>query len=334
MNKRSHIVVWAVTLLLFAGVSQSTAQSTGLMQVGLNRIEGRVTEPSNNGVNAFVELYDNFGTLINRQRAAGQGRFNFRGMPAGRYTIVVKPYGTNFLEDSREIEINNQTGRSDTVFVEFRLRVDKRFRNELPGILGTVYAQEVPDEAKKLYDAAVDKLTSDPEKAKADLEAAIKAFPQYFNALSVLGKTLVVTGKYQEGYPYLLKALDVNAKCSDCLYSLAIAFYKLDELPAANKAITEASKQQPQASAIHLLHGIILRLQKDLPNAEKQLLLAKSLTRTPNPEIHYQLSFVYNRQGRNDEAANELEAYLKYSEELSKEEKESTKKLIERLRKK
>ncbi|HMT08137.1 MAG TPA: tetratricopeptide repeat protein [Pyrinomonadaceae bacterium] len=333
MKYQNWIFAFFIAFLTISSVPKISAQTSSL-QVGINRIEGRVVGDANSGVDAYVELYDNYGTMIGRQRATGSGRFNFRGMTAGRYVVAVKPYGTNFLEDSREIEINNQTGRSDTVIVEFRLRLDKRYRDNTPGILGTIYAQEVPDGAKKLYDSGVENLKADPEKAKVELEAAIKAFPQYFNALSVLGKSLVAAGKYQDGYPYLLKALDVNAKCSDCLYSLAIAFYKLDELPAANKAISEAAKQTPQVSAIHLVQGIILRLQKDLPGAEKALLLAKSLAKTPNPEIHYQLSFVYNRQGRNTEAADELEAYLKYSEDLSKEEKESTKKLIAKMRNK
>lgn len=333
MKCRNYSVWLVVILLLFAGSTEISAQRS-TMQIGLNRIEGRVTDEVNNGVyNAYVELYDNYGSLLSRQRSTGQGRFSFRGMGPGRYTISVKPYGTNLAEDEREIEINNQSSRSDTVLVDFRLRQDKRFQQYDIGVVGTIFAQEVSQEAKRLYRSGIEDIQSKPDKALAELEEAIKLFPTYFDALAALGKAYVIKGKYAEGYPFLLRALDVNRSCSDCYYSLSLAFYKLNELAAATKAIDAAAILQPKSPAVRLLQGMIYRLNNDLTGAEKALLLAKSLFDVPNSEVHWQLSLVYNRQKRNQEAADELEQYLKTKSNLNTAEKENVRNLIAKLRK-
>lgn len=333
MKFYKYSVLWMAVFVLTIGLAEIRAQRTGSLAIGLNRIEGRVTDESNNGVyNAYVELYDNFGSLVNRQRTTGQGRFSFRGMGPGRYTVVVKPFGTNLQEDSQEIEINNQTGRSDTKMADFTLREDKRFRDNEPSIVGTVFAQEVPPEAKNLYKSGIDEIKSKPDKALADLEKAVKLFPNYFDALTALGKAHILKGNYAVGYPFLLRAIDINARCADCYYSLSLAFYKLDELPASTKAIDAAATLQSQNPTVRLLQGIIYRHNNDLSGAEKSLLKAKSLYKVPNSEVHWQLSIVYNRQKRNKEAADELEAFLKTKPDIKESEKESVQKLISRLR--
>lgn len=324
----------ALIIFLVAGFTEVPAQATGQLAVGLNRIEGRVTDETNNGVNnVYVELYGNYGSLISRQRSTGQGRFSFRGMGPGRYIVSVKPFGTNLLEEEREIEINNQSSRSDTVVVEFRLRRDKRFQPNDTGVVGTVFAQDVPADAKERYKSGIDGIQSRPDKAHADLEAAIKIFPNYFDALAALGKAKIIGGKYAEGYPYLLRAIDVNKRCSDCYYSLSLAFYKLNEMAAAVKAIDAAVILQSNSPVVRLLQGMILFRNNDVVNAEKALLLSKSFFKDPNPEVHWQLSLVYNRLKRNQDSANELEQYLKIKPDMSTAEKENVRGLIAKLRK-
>ena len=333
MKFYKYSVLWMAVFVLVIGLAEVSAQRTGTLAIGLNRIEGRVTNESNNGVyNAYVELYDNYGSLVNRQRTTGQGRFTFRGMQPGRYTVSVKPFGTNLQEDSKEIEINNQASRSDIVMVDFRLREDKRFRDNEPSIVGTVFAQEVPPEAKRLYKSGIDEINSKPDKALADLEEAVKLFPNYFDALTALGKAHILKGKYATGYPFLLRAIDVNKRCADCYYSLSLAFYKLNEIPAATKAINAAAILQPQNPTVRLLQGIIYLFNGDLADAEKSLLTAKSLFKVPNSEVHWQLSIVYNKQKRNKEAADELEAFLKTKPDIKESEKESVRNLISKLR--
>lgn len=303
------------------------------LSIGQNRIEGRVTDASGTGVyNAYVELYSDLGSLINRSRTSGSGTFSFRGMGPGRYTVRVKPYGTNLLEGSRDLEVNNQYSRSDMVYVDIRLEIDNRFASPEPSLLGVVFVQDIPKDAKRSYDAGTREMDTGRETAIRDLEQAIKLFPTYFDALRALGRAHIAGGQFEKGYPYLLRAIDVNRRCADCYYSLGIAFYRLEQIPAAMKAVDAAALLSPGSPGVHLLRGIVYRTNGDLSTALKALETARSLSKPLDPEILWQLSLVYNRLGRNEDAAKELEEYLKVNHQLDDKQKENVKDLIRKMR--
>lgn len=301
-NLKSYIL----SLLLVFSFSSIAAAQTG------NSIEGRVFTESNAPVyNAYVELYNDIETMIRRERSSSSGRFTFRGIPAGRYIVRVKPFGTNLMEAEERVEIVVLGYAPTTEFVNFRLEVDKRFIGQTDTIIGTIYAQEVPNEAKRLFDSGVKKLKDQNNKGIEDLEAAIKIFPDYFDALNTLGRMYVGQGKYEQGYPLLLKAIDINSRCPECYYSLGVTFYSLNQYEAGVRAAKAAVSLMPNSADSQLLLGILSRLNKNNEEAEKALLEAKKLYKDPNPEVHWQLALLYNNTNRTDKGIEELEIYLK-----------------------
>ena len=334
MKFKHYLLAVALLTAVYALPQTANAQRPGGgSRQGTNRVEGTIRDRINKPVyNAFVELYNDLGQLVDRQRSTTQGRFAFKGMGPGRYVVHVKPFGTNLRGDEQELEVNNQTTGSDFVMMTFRLIEDTRKADGEVSIVGTVFAQQVPDDAKKLYAAGIDSLNSDRKQALTSLEDATKTFPTYFDALAALGKAYILGGDYEKGYPFLIRAIDVNPKCADCYYSMALAFYKLNQVPASIKAIEAAVLISPQVPTVRLLQGMIYKLNNDLPAAEKALLTAKSLSKDPDPEIHMQLSLLYNRMKRNSDAANELEAYLKADPDISSSQKQELKKVLAKLR--
>ena len=73
-----------------------------------------------------------------------------------------------------------------------------------------IFAQDVPDTAKKLYKLGTKDLQSDPKKGQQELEEAIKAFPDYYDALNALGCNYVDSKEYQKSLPYLIHAIDLS----------------------------------------------------------------------------------------------------------------------------
>jgi hypothetical protein len=322
----------AIALLLLVTTSGFAQGGSAIM--GLNRIEGRVTTEAGTAIyNAYVELYSDLGSMVSRARTTGSGTFSFRGMGPGRYTIVVKPFGTNLLEESRDIEVNNQNSRNDMVYVDVRLREDKRFAPPKPDIADVVYAQEIPADAKHLYIAAMGEMTADRARALADLEESIRLFPSYFDALRALGKAHILTGEYDKGYPYLLRAIDVYRRCPDCYYSLGLAFYKLDQITAGIKAIDAAALLNPGSTAVQLLKGILYARSGDTATAEKALLAANTLAKGGDAETHWQLARLYSHAGRNADAIKELEEYLKLRPDLTAKDRNNVQDLIQKLKK-
>ena len=253
-------------------------------------------------------------------------------MGQGRYYVAVKPYGTNLKEEEETLEVFDQSTSGGIFYLEFRLKPDTRFKPPEPVLTGTIFAQEVPEQARRLFKVGVEKIGSGDNQGLSELESAIRIFPTYFDALSLMGRHLVSQSKFEDGYPYLLKAIDVNKRCPECFYSLGYAFYKLDQIPAGLKASEAALFLEPTSPQVNLLHGILLRVTDDFPKAEKALLKAKEMFKVPNPEVHWQLSLVYNRMNRNLDAANELELFLKAKDDVSGAEKQKIKELIAKLR--
>lgn len=326
--KRRVVYLYLLISVLIGLTSNNYASNSSL----INRIEGQVYDLSHNPVdNVYVELLNSVDSVLTRTTTNSSGRFFFIGMPSGRYTVRVLPLGKGFLEETQDLEIDNQLAKSDTVFVDIYLRPDKKA--SAPRIEGTpevIFVQEIPAEAKNLYEAGVKLLNKNQPEGLTKIEDAVKIFPNYFDALNRLGREYNARKEYKKAYPYLLNAIDINQQSYSTFYSLSYAFYQMGEIPAALKAAEACVFLNAGSVSIQLLYGILSRISGKNEQAEKALLKAKTLTKKPLPEIYWQLSLLYNTLGKNQEAAGELETYLKVYPENP--EKAKIKGLIEKLK--
>lgn len=282
----------------------------------------------------YVELQNELFSTLGRVRTTSSGRFSFIVSKQGNYIVKVLASGTNFLDASEVVEIVNVTqGGSDSQYVDIYLKFDKRKINTgLTGITEAVFVQEVPPEARKLYQSGVKEISDNKTSGFEKLEEALKIFPNYYDALNTLGREYVQRREYQKSLPYLIKSIDVNQRSFSSFYALAYACYQLNHRPEGLEAARAATILQPASVNAQLLYGTLLRLDGSNEKAEKTLLQAKSLSKNlPVPEIHWQLALLYNKLGRNKEAADELETYLKILPDAKN--KKEIKELIAKLRK-
>ena len=280
----------------------------------LNRIEGRIFDESRNPVgDMYVELQNDVGSTLQTVRSTALGRFTLVNLSSGVFRVRVLPSGKNFIEQTQDIQfVPSRTGRNDeTQFMEFYLKADKRFASPEPSSPDAVFVQEVPDEAKRLYRSGVDSLDKKDDRGLAQIEAAIAAYPTYFDALSRLGKEYAMRKEYRNAYALLLRAIDVNQRSLSSYYFLGWSFYKLNEIPAAVKAAEACTVLSPRMIEGYVLLGTVQRIGGDLAKAEVALKKALTLSNGKDAQAHWQMALLFNRMNRNDEAADELEAYLK-----------------------
>ena len=298
-----------------------------------SRIEGQVYNPDRQPVaDAYVELLNDVESTLSRTKTNAAGRFSFFGMPNGRYIIKVTPAGTNLLEQEQEVQIAavSRFG-SDSAYIDFYLRYDKRVINTAPERPAeAVFVQDVPPDARRLYESGVKDLSQNADKGLEKLQQAVVIFPAYYDALTRLGQEYNAQKKYEKAYPYLLKAIDVNSRSANSFYSLAFAFYQLNQIPAAVKAAEATVILNGNSVGSQLLYGTVLRLNSNYQKAEKTLLKAKLLAKKPNYEIYNQLALLYNKINRNQDAANVLEEYLKLDPNFS--DKKKVQEMVTRLR--
>ena len=301
----------AFLFLLTLLVSQTSLANASAL---LNRIEGQVYNPDRLPVaDAYVELVNAVESTLSRTKTNAAGRFSFFGVPNGRFVVKVIPAGTNYLQQSQEVELASITSTgTDSAYIDFYLVYDKRAINTAPDRPAeAVFVQDVPPNARRLYESGANDLKKNWDKGVEEIEQAVAIFPDYFDALARLGQEYNSHQKYDKAYPYLLKAIDVNQRSYNSYYGLAYSFYQLKQIPAALKAAQATVTLNGNSADAQLLYGTLLRVSGNFQDAEKTLLKAKSIAKKPNPEVYYQLALVYNKLNRNQEAASELETYLK-----------------------
>jgi tetratricopeptide (TPR) repeat protein len=317
--------IFVVSAILFApSVSQKqfacNAQGFGVRG---NTVSGNVY-----GINRqpmaelYVELQDDLHRTISRTRTNASGYYEFHGFSAGRLFIRVMTLGTGYEEQEGEIEIQNTTiqtadGTSrpagfDDQQKDFYLRLRAGITPESVAI----FAQEIPAEAKKLYEKGVNDLDAKRDAdGLAELRQAIEKFPKYYYALERLGTEYVRLARpetFQAAEILFSVAVEVNSRGFKSWYGLAYARYSLGNTSAALEAVQKAVELNSYSPDALLLSGSLLRASKKYAEAEKQLLKARDLAKETMPQIHWELALLYgNHMKRYAEAAKELKLFLK-----------------------
>jgi Flp pilus assembly protein TadD len=290
----------------------------------------------------YVELITDTFTTIRRLKTDGSGRYTFVGMNTGQFRIRVLPYNTNYMEETQDVEIVNyqvgSTVTSDSVYLDFYLKVDKRKAGiGNPGVTGAVFAQDVPSEARSLYKKSLNyfKNAKEEQNGFEALKKAIELFPTYYDALNQIGLEYVKRKQYQEAVPYLVKAIDVNKRSFSSFYLLGLAAYNLKQMNEAAEAFRATTIINPQSSNAYLQYGMVLRINNNLKESEQALLKAQTLMKdTPSSELSWQLALLYDKLKRYEEAAKELEKYLKLNPDADDAEKTKIKNIITQMREK
>lgn len=320
------------TSLFFVGLCLIALTSKSIF--AQNRIEGMVYDPNRVPINDIrVELFNDVGSILGGTKTSSGGRFTFWGISRGRFTVRVVPAGRNFLEETKDVEIVgfSRNSNNNVAYIDVYLRYDKRISDLLKNVPAEViFAQDIPENAKDLYESGIKDIKKNPDKGILEIEEALKIFPNYFDALNALGKQYIARKEYQKAYPYLLRAIDVNPRSISAFYSLAYAFYQLNEIPAALEAAKAVLILAPAYVDAQILYGTLLRMNKNYKEAETALLKAKSLSKDSNAEVHWQLALLYNKLNRNQDAVKELEAYLKINPQSADNRK--IQELIEKLK--
>ena len=291
----------------------------------------------------FLELQDELGRAIRSGRASGSGRFEFAGLGEGRYKVRVMPYGTDYAEQIQDVQITNVSAigggtGGEVKYVEFYLRLRPEITAGPFAAPGIVFAQEVPDAAKKLYERGIGELRAKKEKEGFEsLREAIAVFPDYYMALDRLGTEYAARGRADRAYleaaqVLLTKAIKLNPKSFSSTFGLGFAQYHLGMIDQAVENMQRAVNLYDKSVNGFLWLGIAQKKAGKLALAEASLVRANKIGGGKVADVHWQLAGVYNEQKRYREAADSLELFLKNQPDSRDSEK--IKQLVAQLRQK
>lgn len=272
-------------------------------------ISGHVSDDQRNPLaDLQVELLNDVDSILARTRTDSSGLFVFRGLTAGIFQVKIQTYGSGYVSQTQRVQLERTRAFEQLDFV---LLMKKS--TAISASPGAVFVQEVPDQARKEYarGAALLQKNGQETEAVTALKKAVEIFPLYFDALELLGIEYVKAQEFEPAIPLLTKAIEVNARAYPSLYALSVAQYNLRQLPAATESIRRAVNLNPKSSNAQLWLGMLLRQTDKLDEAESYLKQADHLAASKSPEVHWQLALLFNQLKRYNEAADELELFLK-----------------------
>lgn len=290
---------------------------------GRNSISGFVFSESRRPMaDIYVELLDEFGVSIRRTRTEGSGRYSFVGLGDGRYKVKVLPYGTDYTEQVRDVSLLPLSAvpgaGAESVQVDFYLRLREGVDAGPFYAPASVFVQEVPEEARRLYEKGLVELR---EKKEAEgfqsLRRSLEIFPDYYLALNRLGTEYAVRGNLESRYfeaasILLTKAVEVNPRSFSSNFGLGFSQYHLGRTDEAIESLRRAASIYNKSVNNHLWLGIALKRAGKLQQAEAALKRADELSDGKEADVHWQLAGLYGEQNRYREAAAELELFLKH----------------------
>jgi tetratricopeptide (TPR) repeat protein len=332
MVAQVFIIVF-MTLSVFPARGVVTrARSVGSFQSNNNSISGHVSNNQRAPLRDLrVELLNEVDSVIQTVKTDGSGLFVFRKLSDGTFQVRIQTSNTNYVSQTKRVELARPLGFG-AVSEELDFMLVTKANTGSTAKPGVVFVQEVPEPARKQYQKASELLdkANKRQEAFAALKSAIDIFPQYFDALEMLGTEQVKDGVYEPAIPVLTKALEVNSRAYASCFALGVAQYNLKQLPLAIESFRRAVLLNEKSINANLWLGIALRQTSRPVEAEAYLKRADVLAESKLPDPHWQLALLFNQLKRFKEAADELEKFLKVQPDSR--DVELVKKLIQRLR--
>jgi tetratricopeptide (TPR) repeat protein len=310
-----------------------------------NIIEGTVTADGRPVSEARVFLKNDGYSQIGQTYTDGSGRFRFGGLSSGNYYVEVDPVGTDYERQTQRVEaqpFSARGGAAEVFRVTFQLASRKSERNADASAAakgkGTVFYQEVPKPAELELEQAVRSLKEDAfDSAAASFKRALDIFPDYYDALVLLGTAYVNRNNFEDAVPLLKRAVEVNKGGWLAFYSLGVAQVKLNQLAEGTSALRSAVAINPHS--VEAAFDLGKALAKDAATEAEAIEVLKRVAQERNKggrDAYFILASLYGRRKQYRESADALEAYVKTfgPKEIPPEQLDNYKKAIERLRQK
>jgi len=182
--------------------------------------------------------------------------------------------------------------------------------NVKTGVINASLA-DVPDEARALYQKAVDLIKAgDSQRAVENLKNAVALFPKFPLALNELGVQYLRLGQANKAVEPLRSATALSPDAFTPKLNLGIALLETQQYADAETQLRQALKISSTPTA-HMYFGLTLAHLKNSAEAEKELKLAIELGGDQLALAHYYLGGVYWQMRSYRLAVNELETYLR-----------------------
>jgi cytochrome c-type biogenesis protein CcmH/NrfG len=297
-----------------------------------NKIEGRVTGADGKPlgdmrVSLQNEGYSPIATIL----TDASGRFHFDRLGGGVYYVEVEPGTTGYERQKQRVEVvafneRRGGGGGGEVFYVTMVMTGKRASkgSDSTEVSGRVlFHQEVPEVAKREYERGRKSLEkNDFADAVSALQHAITLFPDYFEALELLGTEYVKHNDHALALPLLQHAVEINKDSWRGFYSLGIAQSATNNRSEGIKSLQRAVELNPESPNTNMRLGLVLAPDPQMREAAIQALeKATRLSKEPIPMAYFYLGGLYAKNEQYRQAADAFKTLLRLEPNIGERDK-------------
>jgi len=319
IGRRNYLMCLLVPLIVFAAIGVAFAQggvgsTRGLPDSagGIHSIQGRVYLPTGRRAGEGISVKLEGNVMGSRSAATdADGSFMFNGLPAAEYSVIVDG-GPQYEPVRQSVVIYGTTGNvgvgrsGQTMQLDIHLLTKGSAANEEKLFVG------VPKEAVDSYKKAMQSAQGgNNKKAVEQLNSALAIYPKFSLALRDLGVQYLKLGEMAKLIETMEALLKLAPDDSHAHLNLGIALYNQKKFDEAQTHLREATKLNGSDPAAHYYLGMTLVSTKQYAEAEKELEAAVANGGENLALAHKYLGGLYLSAKKNQQAADELEKYLK-----------------------
>jgi Flp pilus assembly protein TadD len=238
------------------------------------------------------------------------GNFTFRGLVSGDYTILIDKE-KDFRPFSQVVSIIQPRGfPPQTYTLSVRLEW-KEPKDAKPAVLNVEFAN-VPKPALVHYDNALEQAKrNDHSAAIEELKLAIKEYPSFSQAFNELGVQYLKLNELEKADESFQEAVKINPDAVSSLINRGITNVLMKRYGEAVPILRKSLLKNKQSAVAHYFLGQALANLGLFDDAEKELLASLELGKEEMKEAHRILAIIYASRGARQQAADQLDAYLK-----------------------
>ena len=304
LNARGVSIIVLVIAIVWASVESSA------IQAGFS-INGTVSLPDGNPAIRVIVRISGLSGLNREVRTDNQGRYDFQGIPAGRYRLTVtNPADPSQFTDAVEADTSRTAG--NRLLVHLYLRTAQPKKKPRAGVVSLAEAsQQIPKDAKKAFEEALRlKADNQLDQALKVFTRAIDFYPSYFQALAERGQLHIARNQIAGAIADFERAVKLNEEWGPALRGLGYCYLEQQKFEDAAQFLERAVAAEPGVANTHLFFGIA-SLALDRRSAAKNALHeALRLDSKAAVTAHIYIADLYAREGLYTEAADELRIYL------------------------
>ena len=285
------------------------AASTGLAAGSPLELRGRIEPP----LRAAVALYGSTHPYQKQVLSNGKGRFRFKNLLAGTYTISI--FHPRRGEFRRTVEVTptfaGTNGRVE-ITIPFAPAKEERERALLRNNTVDTRVLSIDPKAMSRLEAAQTKLAKGlADDAVAELQKAVQISPQFVAAWNTLGTISYQRGEYKQAERYFRSALEHDDDAFEPTVNLGGTLLSMNRHKDALPYNQYAVLARPRSALANSQMGMNYFFLGDASQALGYLEKAKRID--PSHFSHPQLILaeLHAQQGRPTEAIKELEDFLR-----------------------